>query len=266
MVIIFKKFSINLNINIINNLIFKKGYCRFCCSHSDDVQNFFSESQCIPRTQGSHLSNLNEVTLSSTQNSQKSVHVNGVIQSSCLSDLKFLEITDALPFDLMHDLLEGNLVTNLSLLMDNLEKNKILKTTKFCADLRTFKYGRHDKDNAVPFDLFTKKRTESIRGFKISATHMWTLIRIFPIMYGNLLKGNRNYLHFVQLIEIFRSLNGEIYSNDDLNELTIKIEDYLKTFKTLYPAQPLTAKHHFLIHYPRCIERFGPPLWYSTMR
>ena len=44
------------------------------------------------------------------------------------------------------------------------------------------------------------------------------------------------------------------------------IVEHHKLFKTLYPQKKLLPKHHFLIHYPRCIQKIGPVLNSWCMR
>ena len=44
------------------------------------------------------------------------------------------------------------------------------------------------------------------------------------------------------------------------------IVDHHTLFKKLYPQKKLLPKHHFLIHYPRCIQKIGPVLHGWCMR
>ena len=133
------------------------------------------------------------------------------------------------------------------------------------SDLKNFKYNRDDSSNKIPFNLFLSTSKQ----LKLSASHAWTLFVIFPLIVGekfvNTL-GYRNYIHFLDLIEILRLLSDDKYDEIKLNDLTNKIENYLNEFKRLYENVPISAKMHFLVHYPRCIRMFGPPLSYSTMR
>ena len=80
------------------------------------------------------------------------------------------------------------------------------------------------------------------------------------------LKNDENYLHFVSLIEIYRSLTDDSFDEQKIEDFTNKIEVYLNKFKFLYPETKISAKMHFMIHYPRCIRYFGNPIDYSCMR
>lgn len=101
---------------------------------------------------------------------------------------------------------------------------------------------------------------------------MWTLIRIFPIMFGAKLKYNKLYLHFCLLVEIFRDLNDFSLKETKLQKIQKNIEKYLSNWKLFYDCESNTErfsiipKQHFMIHYPNAIREFGPPSTYSTMR
>lgn len=116
----------------------------------------------------------------------------------------------------------------------------------------------------MPHDLFTDDSIKN--GFKLSASHMWTLIQIFPVMFGDLLKDNKKYKHFTELIEIFRLLQADKFDEEEIINIETKIENYLIEFKVLYLNEKITYKFHVMIHYGRAIRLFGPPKFYSTMR
>lgn len=42
--------------------------------------------------------------------------------------------------------------------------------------------------------------------------------------------------------------------------------EHHKLFKELYPSNNLLPKHHFMVHYPRCIRKVGPLIQIWTMR
>ena len=160
----------------------------------------------------------------------------------------------------MHNLLEGCIRHNIKELMNYLSKTKIYSVQKLNRDLKNFNYGIVDSKNKVPDSLFTDNST-----FKISATHTWTLLRLLPIFIGEELKNNSYFLNFLEIIEIFKSLNNDEFDDIKLENLAASINNYLTEFKRLYKLN-IIAKQHFLIHYPNIIKKFGPPLYYNTMR
>lgn len=123
-------------------------------------------------------------------------NVNGLKCISPFSRLKYFNVIDGLPPDIMHDLVEGVIRYNFCLLMKVLSESKLYSIKKLNDDLRTFKYGRIDGQSKVPSDLFNESCLKNDYGFKLSAAHMCTLIRIFPLFVGEQLKNNEHYLHF----------------------------------------------------------------------
>ena len=133
-------------------------------------------------------------------------------------------------------------------------------TTSFI--LQLFAYGRQDGKTKVPHNLFDEKT----KVFRLSATHCWTLIRIIPIIFGAKFQRDIHYIYFCSAIEIFRSLCDDSYDENKLKLMEDRIENYLSRFKYFYPDVKISAKMHFMVHYPRCIRENGNPLDYTTMR
>jgi hypothetical protein len=148
--------------------------------------------------------------------------------------------------------------------MKHLISLKKLSINELNSKLNNFKYERIDKKNKFPKDIF-KENSFDENSFSMTATHVWTLCKIFPLIKGEKLKDDILYMHFVSLLEIFQILNGDKFNENILQELEERIFQYLSEFKSLY-NRPITAKLHFLLHYPRSIRNFGAPREFSTMR
>lgn len=168
---------------------------------------------------------------------------------NCFKDLLYFNAIDGCPPDLMHDFLEGVLVYNLGHLMNYLDENKIIKINDFLLELDNFNYSKKDMKNRVPKGLFTEFTLKYDKGFHLSATHFWTLIKIFPFICGETLRNNRHFKHFLQLINIFFSLNDFEYDEDKIRKIENEIEKYLQDYKILYPD-----------------HLFGPPRQASMIR
>ena len=154
----------------------------------------------------------------------------------------------------MHDLLEGVFQTNFLHLFDYLKDSiHSIKLTDVAKLVQKFSYGRHDGQNKVPHYLFIKDFK-----FKMSASKMWTFVRIFPMLIGEKLKSDQRYLNFLKLIRIFRLLIQDAYKETHIQEIEKQIDDYLSEYKFLYENANITAKQHFLVHYGRHIRNFGP--------
>jgi hypothetical protein len=73
-------------------------------------------------------------------------------------------------------------------------------------------------------------------------------MRLFPMLFGEKLKHNHHFLHYISLSEMDDEFNLE-----KINILRLKIDIYLRRLIELYPEENIKPKQHFLIHYPRAI-------------
>ena len=55
-------------------------------------------------------------------------------------------------------------------------------------------------------------------------------------------------------------------SEEDLRDLTRLIEDWLGSFKKVFPEFELKPEMHYLIHYPSQVRKHGPPSKFATIR
>lgn len=150
--------------------------------------------------------------------------------------------------------------------MRQIFNEKLYLFIQFFEELNKFQYGPIEGKSKVPAHIFANKPFQTGNSFTMSATRMWTLDSIFPLIVGEKLKDNLYYLHFLKLIEIFKNLNNNHFSENSILALEDNIASYLTEFKLLYPAQNITPKQHFLILYGRAIRTFGPPKFFSTTR
>ncbi|CAF0799181.1 unnamed protein product [Brachionus calyciflorus] len=229
-----------------------KGYCRFCYGDIEFIQENFKDSDFKKRTPEEYEKDLTEKQ-------------NGIKTKCAFNQLSYFHCINGLPPDIMHNFLEGVLVYEFGLLMNYLNSIKFLSVKELNESLEKFNYNRNDLKNKIPNNHFTSTSLKTKYGFKLSATHFWTLIRIFPLIYGESLKDDEVFLNFILLVEIFRDLNGTILNEELILSIEERIDQYLKTLKLLHGIN-LTAKHHMIIHSGRCIRDFGPPHQYSTMR
>ncbi|CAF0904128.1 unnamed protein product [Brachionus calyciflorus] len=157
----------------------------------------------------------------------------------------------------MHDFIKGVLCSNFGVMMKKIKDT--ITVDDLNENLAKFRYGRHDSQNKIPTDLFSKNSYEKTFGFKLSATNMWSLVRIFPLIFGQILQRNIEYLHFISLIEIFKNLLSESFTENILMRLKNDKSVFLTNFKLFYIDQAIIAKQNFMVHYPNAIRKFGSP-------
>jgi hypothetical protein len=234
--------------------LFLPVFCRFCVANNS-IQELTSEDSSLLRT------SLTNVEAAEQAISNNKLHVNGVKYNSSLNELKYFNISNGLPPDIMHDLLEGCFRFALSNMMEELTKQKLYNVKNLRSDLENFKNGRIDSKNRVPTSVFTDKFT-----YKLSASHMNLLVRTLPFIIGERFRQNIYFKNFLLLLNIFFQLNADEFDEPAIENLKNKIKFYLEDYKICYANKKLMPKHHFLTHYPSAIRNFGPPKQYSTLR
>jgi len=68
------------------------------------------------------------------------------------------------------------------------------------------------------------------------------------------------------MVDIFFDLNAHSFTEMKLVSIEQKIENYLREFTILFPNTSISAKMHYMIHYPRSIRQLGPCYQASTFR
>lgn len=93
----------------------------------------------------------------------------------------------------------------------------------------------------------------SIRG---SAAQMWCL----PFLIGNNVEENyKPWLKYLQLRQIVNILFAPVIPTcGQIPYLHTLINDFLENILIVFPAMKFIPKLHYLVHYPRLIQLFGP--------
>jgi hypothetical protein len=237
-----------------------ENFCKFCLSDSHTRQKCFRENELQLRTYENYLESSRLATTMSNN-----IH-NGVKFYSILNDLKHFNVIDGLPVDHMHDYLEGVVQYTFGCMMQKLNSSKTLNVNSVNKHFKEFKYGKHDSENKIPNDLFHQRNINKPGSFKMSASKCWTLLRIFPLIFGETLKDNIYFQNFIKLNELNRLVLQDEFDEDAILYLEEKTNSYLSEFKQIYPHTNITAKQHFLVHYGGNIRKFGPLKHISTMR
>ena len=86
----------------------------------------------------------------------------------------------------------------------------------------------------------------------ISASQMWTLARLLPVMidyYSE--EDNKYWNHFLQLLDIMEYTFSPIALPGTPAYLKEIIESNLTTYQELYPDSTFTPKMHYIVHIPQ---------------
>lgn len=200
-------------------------------------------------------------------NRTKTVSKTGINDTCRLNQLGYWHITKNFLVDCMHDILEGWGSLELRLILRQfILFDKFFNLSLLNARLKSFTYGFCDiKNKPTAFTREQLNKPGSSTGQ--SASQMWCLIRILPLLIGDKIPANNNYWHLYLLIlnilDIVMAPRISISKTFLLQEM---IHEHHNLFLSLFPERRLTPKQHFLVHYPRIIRELGPPIRYWSMR
>ena len=180
----------------------------------------------------------------------------GVNGTSPLVRLSYINVAQCTPHDPLHVCLEGVFSYGTALLLQIGLEGKLFTLNWLNTQIQNFPYSYLDRDNK-PEEITRAQIFESV-ALKQTAAGLITLNYIIPYIlqdkFDDLDRFYRNYMHLIAIVVLCCS---PYCTSDTAGELQLLVEAYLHGFKQIYPTKPLRPKHHFLLHLPMQILRFG---------
>ena len=234
----------------------KKG-CHTCTINTPDIQNVVKLSDLEERCPNLHrerCKDLQNMPQHLKPYWSKQWGING---TSPLLRLSYFNVAQCTPHDPLHVCLEGVFSYGMALLLQIGLEGKLFTLNWLNTQIQNFPYSYLDRDNK-PEEITRAQIFESV-ALKQTAAGLMTLNYIIPYIlqdkFDDLDRFYRNYMHLIAIVVLCCS---PYCTSDTAGELQLLVEAYLHGFKQIYPTKPLRPKHHFLLHLPMQILRFGP--------
>lgn len=113
--------------------------CRFCMATSEEIQYKFDPVQFQERNETTYNYHLGEI-----EKDQSLISVYGLKKDSISNELKYFHITRGLPPDVMHDLLEGCVKKEITIVLKQLVSDSVITEKEIISKIRIFHYGQCD--------------------------------------------------------------------------------------------------------------------------
>ena len=234
----------------------KKG-CRTCNISTPDIQRCIQLSDLEERCPVLHrqrCTDLESMPLHLKPFWSKQWGING---TSPLLRLSYFNIAQCTPHDPLHVCLEGVFSYATALLLQMSLEAKVFTLNWLNTKLMNFPYSYLDRDNRP--EEITRSQIFESETLKQTGAGLLTLNYILPyILHEKFDEFDRYYRNYMHLVAIVVLCCSPYSTCDTAGELQVLVEGYLHEFKNLYPTKPLRPKHHFLLHLPMQILRFGP--------
>ncbi|XP_056305506.1 uncharacterized protein LOC130217424 [Danio aesculapii] len=234
-------------------------FCRFCLIDKSSAQFVFSEDDpnltlLSPVLNDQHFASLeDDPTLTSSF---------GIKRKSILNTLQYFNTGENYAVDIMHDILEGVGQYEIKLLFEYLIQHFISKES-LLNRIYAFNYGymeTKNKPTIINLDC-------GGHGIGLNASQTLCLITNIPLIFGDLVPEDDLHWHLLLLL---LNIINIVFSYSITEGMTVYLKhliiEHHKLFKELYPSNNLLPKHHFMVHYPRCIRKVGPLIHIWTMR
>ncbi|XP_065662538.1 uncharacterized protein LOC136085178 [Hydra vulgaris] len=123
------------------------------------------------------------------------------------------------------------------------------------------------EQSAVDSDKNSKPPEINLQNLRIQAAESWCLIRNLPLMIGKYIPDEEpHWKLLILLLACVDIIFAPEITDGLITQLEFLIEEHHYYFKSVYPENRLIPKHHFMLHYPECMAKFGPLSRYWCMR
>lgn len=230
--------------------------CRFCTVNSEQIRSnvYLKECKNIMRTSESYLRDVKDVLAGS-----KTAKETGVKGDTVFNKLIYFRTAKNEYVDPMHDLLEGVLRFDILAVLKALCEKQLISLDQINSRIRTFPFQDSDKLNK-PCEVDLVKLRQS-------ASQMFCLVRLLPLMLGNVIPRVDEHWQYLlllqQILDVVFSRAPPEGSSDQLEYLIA--QRFLMRSK-LYPNKKSTPKDHFLTHYPAVLQNWSSLGPHSTFR
>lgn len=233
-------------------------FCRYCECTKEETKSLVKENKRKRRKKRdyeNHVKRAENIRLLPDFKASK-----GVKKKCTFNELKNYHILDNMSFDVMHDFNEGVIAYCIYDFFHLIVKKKIFSESEIQRRVRDFNYGNTHKNNKPSLVNMDKKNLNQ------NATQFYCLMVNLPLIFLDKKADIEPYWQPVQtLLKCMQIIYSPKIMERDVKRLEKYIEQHLQAMIDIF-GRNLTAKHHFLLHYPEFIRRMGPPIHLWTMR
>ena len=241
--------------------------CRMCNVSSSTLRNVTKINQLVERTMAQHVEALDILESPDLSKVEKKYwsKSTGINARSVLLDIHYVKLEECLVQDPMHVLLEGVTQFTLVELLKKCHYEKICKIKWVSAKLQSFKYAYMDlKNKPSEIDkqvLLTRDKLRQNAACILSMTY------ILPIILRNLApKIGKFYQLFMNICRITTIAFSPFADENTEGELQIQVESFLRGYNKLCQNISFKPKHHFMLHFVKQLQLYGPLRHSSVFR
>lgn len=242
-------------------------FCTMCTATQADIQFKFYETEFELRSVATYTKDVANVACSD----RPLLHSHGVKAECVLNEIPGFHAVHNFSLDIMHTVLEGIVLTELSCVLFHLcNEYHELSLSVLNSRMHSFwSVINVDKGNKPPELNHIDKPGRLYPSMK--AIQSWALLKYLPLLLGDVVPADdKHWLFLLHLSELVDILFAPVFTVGMVTYLRHLIADHLVTFSELYSVGDsgirLKPKHHLLVHLPTIILRSGPLVGMNCMR
>ncbi|XP_028417997.1 uncharacterized protein LOC114542721 [Dendronephthya gigantea] len=234
--------------------------CRHCQCSFEQMQTDFLEEEFNLRTKENYSEQFDAIEQAPTPIVQKDLRTTyGLTQRSSLCQLPTFDVTQQLPQDIMHTLLEGVVQYEVRLVLLHYLQSGQTSLSEINGAILSHEYGYSEiSDKPTPLKDTVFHGEERYK-LKYNAAKAGLFLRLLPFFIGPFVDSNGPHYQFlIQLIQIVQLIFSPVIKLENIDYLAELIQQHLTTFKDLFPNCNIIPKQHYLLHIPSTIRMLGP--------
>lgn len=171
----------------------------------------------------------------------------------------------------MHDILEGVAPFIFNLVMYHFVVHRPeynINARLLNSRLKSFHYGPYDVTNK-PTPSFKDENLRKKNDYRTcqKAIQNWTLVRLFPLMFGDVIPEGDPHFHLILLLLFIMEIVFSPYVTESQTlELECLVTQFFEEFESLFPDISPINKFHHLLHYAYLIRANGPAVFWWCIR
>ncbi|XP_064472077.1 uncharacterized protein LOC135386209 [Ornithodoros turicata] len=229
-------------------------FCRFCLITRKEFHDCVTTSGEIrtPENYADCVAHLNDTGAANNK---------GVKFESLFNEVPGFHVCRGLPPCLGHDVLEGVISYDVAIFLRYFQSKGWFSVNLLNARLEKLRLQGHDAADRPPA---LKEGFKTLGG---QAAQNWIFLRFLPVLLADIIDPTDEVWQlFLLLRDIVNLVCARKISQTQILYLNELIQLYLELITELFPRVTLKPKHHFLLHYPELILKYGPLIWLWTLR
>ena len=243
--------------------------CRFCLIEGQNLNEKKVSSMSAHKYEWRTPANY-DTALTMLPSSSENDSYHGIKEKCMFNVLEsFHCCTPALAPCLAHDIFEG--IYDLLLFIRYFINEGYFTLDELNEKILAFPFVGDDADNKPHAISKEKLKKSNNKLSSNTASEMWLLLRFIPIFIlqtqkDNKIKSDKVWKQLIHLREIVSLVTKYTYTKNEICYLHVRLEAYIENRLKIFPNENITAKFHYLLHYPQLIFYFGPLIKVWTMR